>query len=239
MIDSDSAADTSGERSTKVPAGDAGSPATASLLGAGGTESLLDSILTNAPIPIFMKDLEGKYLYANSACEEATGIPRERFLGHTDSDIHSPEIASIARDTDLLAMRSPTPNKTERTVLLNGEERTFVAFKFRIVNDRDEVIGVCGISIDITDNIRTEHAHGVERQRIASEEFFPRLLASLTPQEANVLNLLAEGLSDSQIAERLTLTNGTVRHHVSHLLKKLRKQSRTQAVIEMLKHRRS
>lgn len=66
---------------------------------------------------------------------------------------------------------------------------------------------------------------------------FDRLLFSLTPQELRVLELLARGLSDSEIAESLHLEGDTVRHHVSHMLKKLRKRSRTQAVIALLNHR--
>ena len=66
---------------------------------------------------------------------------------------------------------------------------------------------------------------------------FDRLLSTLTPQELRVLELLALGLSDSEIAESLHLEGDTIRHHVSHMLKKLRKSSRTQAVIALLNHR--
>lgn len=50
--------------------------------------------------------------------------------------------------------------------------------------------------------------------------------AGLTPREDEVLALLAAGLSDAAIAERLVLSQRTVHHHVSAVLAKLGVRSR-------------
>ncbi len=64
-------------------------------------------------------------------------------------------------------------------------------------------------------------------------------LASLTEREREILNLIAEGLTNRQIGERLFLAEKTVKNYVSGLLAKLGLQRRTQAAVYGVQHRES
>ncbi|MFD3683678.1 response regulator [Nocardiopsis sp. NPDC058631] len=58
-----------------------------------------------------------------------------------------------------------------------------------------------------------------------------RAVATLTERESQTLTLMAQGLSNAEIANRLYLGTQTVKTHVSHVLAKLGARDRTQAVI--------
>lgn len=56
-------------------------------------------------------------------------------------------------------------------------------------------------------------------------------LYELTPREKEILYWLAQGLSNSEVAAKMVLSEKTVKNHVSHVLKKLDLRDRTQAAI--------
>jgi len=62
------------------------------------------------------------------------------------------------------------------------------------------------------------------------------LPAGLTPREAEVLSLIATGMSNSEIAEQLVVSEGTVKSHINHLLAKIDARDRAQAVTFAYQH---
>jgi DNA-binding NarL/FixJ family response regulator len=64
----------------------------------------------------------------------------------------------------------------------------------------------------------------------------PALPAGLTPREAEVLSLIASGMSNREIAEHLTISEGTVKSHINHLLTKTDARDRAQAVTFAYQH---
>jgi len=76
-------------------------------------------------------------------------------------------------------------------------------------------------------------ARVMERMRNRREE---ETADHLTPQEQKILDLIAEGLTNRQIAERMYLSEKTVKNYVSNMLAKLGMSRRTEAAVYAVRH---
>ncbi len=77
-------------------------------------------------------------------------------------------------------------------------------------------------------------AHVVLR-RLGAHQTAPPGTGPLTPRELDVLRLIAEGIGNAEIAERLHLGLGTVKGHIGDILTKLSAADRTQAAVNALR----
>lgn len=75
-------------------------------------------------------------------------------------------------------------------------------------------------------------------EQTASQQVQPpsKITEKLTEREEDVLRLMARGLTNSEIANQIHLSEGTVRNHVSAIFAKLDVSDRTQAVIIAIRH---
>jgi DNA-binding NarL/FixJ family response regulator len=89
--------------------------------------------------------------------------------------------------------------------------------------------GEAFIHPSVTRKVVAELSRLTERERVRREQ---PLVEPLSAREMEVLALLADGLSNQEIADRLCIAPGTVKNHVSNILSKLNARDRTQAVLQ-------
>jgi DNA-binding NarL/FixJ family response regulator len=93
-------------------------------------------------------------------------------------------------------------------------------------------LGARPASAIVARRLRERGARGLPRGPRAATRRNP---ANLTPREVEVLVLVVEGLQNAEIAERLFVSERTVEHHVTAILRKLDVRTRGQAGIEAVR----
>ena len=118
-------------------------------------------------------------------------------------------------------------------VLLVGPPRARDALRARLLDSSIDIAGEFASADDARQSGLAADAllvaledEGVSRRRAAPEV----VEEPLTPREVQVLELLAEGLANKAIAERLGISDQTVKFHVAGILGKLGVANRTEAV---------
>lgn len=83
----------------------------------------------------------------------------------------------------------------------------------------------------VTQRLLETYVRGHRRPDAASPSTRDSLLEDLTPRETEVLEAIAEGLSNAEIAQKFFLSEATVKTHVRRILNKLHLRDRVQAVV--------
>jgi PAS domain S-box-containing protein len=121
-----------------------------------GAERLQKAILDNIPDPVWLKDVEGRFLAVNQAFARFYGRPAESVIGETVFECARPEADRLSRE-DLQVMQERHSVVVEGP-LTDAQGRTswFETVKSPLFNERAEVVGTVGIARDITGRKRAE-----------------------------------------------------------------------------------
>jgi PAS domain S-box-containing protein len=119
-------------------------------------EQLLRDVIDGSPSPIFLKDLQGRFLTINKRLEGMLGMSRERLKGMTDYDLFPPECADLFREHDRQVAQTRRPVDVEEVADLPDGHHVFLASKFPLVDSAGRLYGVGTISHDITERKQAE-----------------------------------------------------------------------------------
>ena len=132
------------------------------------TEHRFSMFMENLPGLAWIKDLEGRYVYANESAARAFRVPREELKGKTDAEIFPPETAAQFRENDRRALADGGGLLTlERLEHPDGVHHSIVS-KFPMPGSDGETVLVGGVAIDVTERIRAEEASRESEQKYRS-----------------------------------------------------------------------
>jgi putative two-component system response regulator len=113
-------------------------------------EERRQAIIDMAPMPVYVKDENLRYVFANAQADDLAGQERGQLLGQTDKAIMASEALPHTRAVDRRILEKGTIYKAEETLEIGGVERTFKTVKFPLLNEAGRPTAICGISTDIT-----------------------------------------------------------------------------------------
>ena len=105
---------------------------------------------------VYVKDREGRLLMTNGVASKALGIHPEALIGKREHEVFPADVADQLRRVDQQVMSSGEPQTREELVVVEGNARSYLSTKAPLRNPEGEVIGVVGISTDITTRIEAE-----------------------------------------------------------------------------------
>lgn len=173
---------------------------------------LVDSLV----VPASLNDVDGRFVYVNEAAEQASGKSNAQWLGRHFTEPLPPEARDRVTTLFRHAVESGEPTDFETVFIDASGHLRGVRAQHLPLHSGDEIVGVLILAFDV--------------RRPASEPIGLELEPRLTPRQREILDLIASGLSTSEIAETLTLSTETVRNHVRSVFGELNVHTRLQAI---------
>jgi PAS domain S-box-containing protein len=107
----------------------------------------------------WIKDIEGRYVYANAAAERAFNTPRELLYGRRDEEIFPPDVAAQFRSNDMQALADEKGVQVIETLRQqDGVLHSSLVNKFPIPGPDGSTTLIGGTAFDITERLRAEEA---------------------------------------------------------------------------------
>jgi PAS domain S-box-containing protein len=189
-------------------------------------ENIFRALVENSPDGIVLLDSELEVIYENPSAARILGYVSGEFVGKdTLGVIHPDDMSNAARRLTKM-IQNPDDTSSHAQLRVKHQDGTWRVVDV-VANNLLHNPTVNGIIVVIHKISR--HS---QNDRVWDEDAAASAVAKeyrLTESEHRVLTLIAEGKSNSQIAEQLVVSPSTVRFHVTSILRKLGVTSRTAA----------
>jgi PAS domain S-box-containing protein len=152
-------------------------------------QETIQAAVDRAPVPIFAKDLERRYLVANRFMHEVMRQAPGEIVGRTDAEMHSAETERVIMEGDMRVLRDEEPSYREMTVEIMGRDRTFLTVRFPYIGADGNLAGIVGVAAEITAQREAEELH---RDQAETQK---KTIAELRASRQEAVELLAGALA--------------------------------------------
>lgn len=111
----------------------------------------LDGFIQNAPFAMYSKDIHGRFTRVNPVSAEIMERDTKEIIGKSVLDLYPRSIAEPMEKNDLGILLAGERMQVEEEAAVANEKRCFISTKFPIFNHENDIVGLGGISVDITD----------------------------------------------------------------------------------------
>ena len=154
------------------------------------------TVLEKLSALVYLKDRQGCYLYVNPAFEKTFQVNSDQWKKKTAVDLFPGSFGEKNLENDLEIVRSGRSAQfEEQAVDSQGEVHHYLSAKFPLFAGKGELVGVGGISYDITDQKRTEEELRMREERL-------RLLLAIRSMDEKSLKEVADAVLEA--ATKLT-----------------------------------
>ncbi len=180
------------------------------------------------PLGIALTDFGNRIIDVNDAFCLLIGKPSDKIVGSALTSFVHTDDGQRVRIVGLKLVEQPaTTHKTETRLESSNQEVVVASVTASVIQDETGVpMHYLWVFEDIT------NSKMLERELVAHAKTANKLLASLTSREVEILELLEETETASQIAHRLTLSVRTVESHLANAYRKLGVHNRSAAIAE-------
>ncbi|MFI5304249.1 MAG: PAS domain-containing protein [Nitrospiria bacterium] len=130
--------------------------------------NLLRAIFEGTTDAIYLRDLEGRFLMINSIGASIFGKTPEELIGKALTDLFPLEFVKKTIEADQKTLRTGLTETLEDNIMINGLDHTFLTTTGPIRNHGNRILGIFGISRNITEKKRAEEILQKSEERLAS-----------------------------------------------------------------------